>query len=122
MSIRALTLSTALMLTVTLATGAATNALAGGRAAEGNCGLIKVGSHHYLVLAYKVSCSFAEKTATKLIPLRPKPLAPGGKAGSLPSPKGYKCIATLSPGNSKLQLSGGCSKSGAVLIQWQRAN
>ena len=89
---------------------------------DGTCGLVKVGTHHYLVLAYKVSCSFAKKTAARLIPLKPKPLSPGAKTGSLPSPKGYKCIATLGPGNSKLQLNGGCAKGGVPVIQWQRAS
>jgi hypothetical protein len=84
--------------------------------------LIKVGAHHYLVLANSVSCSFAKKTAAKLIPLKPKPLAPGAKTGSLPSPKGYKCIVSLGPGNSKLQLSGGCAKGTIPAIQWDRAN
>ena len=91
-------------------------------AAQGNCGLIKVGAHHYLVLANGVSCSFAKKTAAKLIPLKPKPLAPGAKTGSLPSPKGYKSIATLGPGNSKLQLNGGCTKGPVPAIEWTRAN
>lgn len=107
---------------IALALATPTTALARHATTNGNCGLIKVGSHHYLVLAYKVSCSFAKTTATKLIPLKPKPLAPGAKTGSLPSPKGYKCIATLGPGNSKLQLNGGCAKNGLPLIQWQRAN
>jgi hypothetical protein len=91
-------------------------------AAQGNCGLIKVGAHHYLVIANSVSCSFAKRTAAKLIPLKPKPLAPGAKTGSLPGPKGYKCIATLGPGNSRLQLNGGCAKNAVPVIQWERAS
>jgi hypothetical protein len=86
------------------------------------CGLIKVGAHHYLVLANTVNCSFATKTAAGLIPLKPKPLAPGARTGSLPSPKGYKCIATIGPGNSKLQLNGGCAKGAVAVIQWDRAS
>jgi hypothetical protein len=86
----------------------------------GYCGLVKVGSHRYQVLANTVPCSFAKKTATKLIRLKPKPLTPGLKTGTLPGPKGYKCVGTLGPGN--IQLSGGCTKAGTVAIQWSRAS
>jgi len=85
----------------------------------GYCGLIKVGSHRYLVLANAVSCPFAKRTAARLIRRRPKPFSSGSKTGTLPGPKGYKCIGTLGPGN--IQLSGGCTKAGAIAIQWSRA-
>jgi hypothetical protein len=85
----------------------------------GYCGLVKIGSHRYLVLANFVSCSFAKKTAARLIRLKPKPISPGSKTGTLPGPKGYKCVGTLGPGN--IQLSGGCTRTGAVGIQWSRA-
>lgn len=105
-----------------LALALPTSSLARQKAHQAVCGLIKVGSHHYLVLASKISCSFAKKTATKLIPLTPKPLTPGAKTGSLPGPKGYKCIASLGPGNSNLQLSGGCAKGTLPAIQWNRVS
>jgi hypothetical protein len=85
----------------------------------GYCGLVTIGIHRYQVLANTVSCSFAKNTATRLIRLKPKPLAPGLKTGTLPGPKGYKCLGTLGPGN--IQLSGGCTKAGTVAIQWSRA-
>jgi len=110
----------ALALGLTLAVP--TTASAGPAVREGDCGLIKVGAHHYLVIASTVSCSFAKKTAARLIPLTPKPLAAGARTGSLPGPKGYKCIATLGPGKTKLQLSGGCERGAVPVIQWSRAS
>jgi hypothetical protein len=107
---------------VCLALAGSTAASARTDALQGNCGIIKVGAHHYLVLAHTVSCTFAKKTAAKLIPLKPKPLAPGATTGSLPGPKGYKCIASLGPGNSNLQLSGGCAKGTLPAIQWNRVS
>jgi hypothetical protein len=112
----------ALLLAVTLTLGATANASGGTHTAQGNCGLIKVGSHRYLVLANTVGCTFAKRTAARLIPLKPKPLRPGAETGSLPSPKGYKCIATLGPANSKLQLSGGCARGNVPVIRWERAS
>jgi len=109
-------------LTLGLALALPTTASARLDALSGNCGLIKVGPHRYNVLAYKVTCSFAERTAARLIRFKPKPLTPGAKTGSLPGPKGYKCIATLGPGDGNLQLSGGCAKGSVPVIQWERVS
>ena len=107
------------MIAAALAAPAAT--LASGTSARGACGLVAAGSHRYFVLASGgVSCASAKKTTARLAVLKPKPLAPGAKTGTVPGPAGDKCIATLGPGN--VQLNGGCSKGGAVVIQWDRAS
>ena len=89
--------------------------------AVGTCGLIAVGAHRYLVVANTVTCAYAKRTAARLIALKPK-LAPGKRTGRLPSPSGLICTATLGPGAGTLQLNGGCSRRGAVVILWDRAS
>jgi hypothetical protein len=111
----------ALVGTTVAALAAPAMTLASGTQVRAACGLVSAGSHKYFVLASGgVSCATAKTTAAKLAVLKPKPLAPGAKTGTVPGPTGEKCIATLGPGN--IQLNGGCSKGGAVLIQWDRAS